>query len=66
MAKRLVVYARELRDDDYSTLRQAWQETLVKEKRGHELKRRRINWPMLLLVAVGIVAAVGLFVLLVQ
>lgn len=59
----------DLREDDYSTLRAAWQEAFVKDQIARKTGmavRRRINWPMLLMVAVGIVAAAGLFVLLVK
>lgn len=69
MAKRLIVYAKELREDDYDVLRRSWQQAFVRDqiaREGGMAARRRINWPVVLMVAVGIIAAAGLFALLVS
>lgn len=65
MAKRLVIYARELREDDYAAIRLAWQQAM-RDQRPPVNQPRSINWATLLLTAAGIICAVGLFVLLVH
>ena len=71
MARKIVVLADQLRDDDYAMLRQAWQEALLRDQLAREAgmkspTRRRINWPLMMTMAIGLVAAAGLCAVLVK